>query len=491
MARNATGAVAGCALLTLGWLGACSTDSEPSTSLSGAGDGGTDGVTSTAGSGGSDVDTSGGSEGDGGSDSGGSTDGPELPDPPPDSCAIDEPAFCEDFESPHPGGHAGALDEAKWGFSRWGHDLGNVFHFFPASTDAGFAPQATMCGTSFDGLLPPDAIAICEGADAAGVESLQLQEAFHDTGDFAFYSMLIRQPFDFADRTGTIVLDTELKFNPFNVGHGWWVEVWVVEDPVVVPYHGAPAVASFPRNGVGFAFEGFNCDKLAWENSLTRFVVTEDYEIRTDGGGGECFQTAEGVLNHLEIRLSQDRAEVWVSDAGEPETLRQVASMDGLDLPFSRGHVVLQHSAYNAAKDEGTPSQTYRWDNVGFDGPILPRVRGYEVPDNTEDDGQTYGWRIDGSGRTFTIADVDPSDMGSAVFNVSMWPLDGEPTIEFRLNGGSWNTFVPPDDPGGYQLHSYAIPFDIAQVQTGDNTLEVRSTGPEIPVGNLDVTLIP
>jgi hypothetical protein len=425
-----------------------------------------------------------------GAGTGGSTATP--PDKPlPGSCQLDDPAFCEDFETQHAGGESGPLDEARWGVSRWSHELQNLFKFYPASTAAGYSPPATFCGAEFSNLLFPDSFAICDGEDGAGKPSKQLHEVFDDTGDFAFHSMLIRQPFDFADRTGIIALDVELKFNRFNVGHGWWVEVWVVEEPVVVPYHGAPAVESFPKNGIGFAFEGFNCDKEAGLNSVSRMVISEGHDIVREEGGGECFQTEEGVLNHLEIRLSQQHAEVWVSDAGKPETFRQVAEFDDLDLAFTRGFVVAQHSAYNAVKDEGTPAQTYRWDNVGFDGPALPRVRGYDVPDNDGEGGQRFGWEVGGSGETFQVEGVDLADAQLAVFNVSFWPYEDNPELEYRLNGGAWHGFQGPDQPGGYSLHSYSMPVDLDELQPGGNTIDLRSPGEPLPIGNLDITVIP
>ena len=430
--------------------------------------------------------------GGGGGDpgTGGSTAKPPVK-PAPGSCQLDDPAFCEDFETPHPGGESGPLDEAKWGISRWGHEWQDLFKFLPASTDMAFSPHATFCGDVFSNLVGLNAFVLCEGADSTGAVSGQLHEAFHDSGDFAFHSMLVRQPFDFAGRTGTIALDVELKFNPFNVGHGWWVEVWVVEDPVPVPYHGAPAVMSFPRNGVGFGFEGFNCNKGAWENSLTRVVVTRDYEIVREDGGGECFKTAEGVLNHLEIRLNEDAAEVWVSDAGDPTSFRKVGEIDDLDLSFSRGYVVVQHSAYNAAKDEATPSQTYRWDNIGFDGPVLPRARGYDVPDNDAEGGQVFGWELSASGDRFEVEGLDLADMQGAVLNVSYWPYEDDPILEYRLNDGMWHSFQGPDQPGGYTLHSYSIPIDLGELVQGENTLDLRAPGAALPAGNFDITLLP
>jgi hypothetical protein len=44
------------------------------------------------------------------------------------------------------------------------------------------------------------------------------------------------------------VFDVDPKRNDGWDGHGWWLEVWVNEDPALVPYHEAAGVASYPRN---------------------------------------------------------------------------------------------------------------------------------------------------------------------------------------------------------------------------------------------------
>ena len=51
--------------------------------------------------------------------------------------------------------------------------------------------------------------------------------------------------------------------------------------------------------------------------------------------------------------------------------------MENLNLSFTRGFVHFQHAQYNAAKAVDGVSlsarhQTYHWDNIGFDGPVLP-----------------------------------------------------------------------------------------------------------------------
>ena len=52
-------------------------------------------------------------------------------------------------------------------------------------------------------------------------------------------------------------------------GHGWWLEFWVTDQPVPIPYHGAPSVGSYPRNGFGLQIAPFNDAFYADPSGLT------------------------------------------------------------------------------------------------------------------------------------------------------------------------------------------------------------------------------
>ncbi|QQR91912.1 MAG: hypothetical protein IPJ88_09565 [Myxococcales bacterium] len=419
------------------------------------------------------------------------------PRPEPGSCAIADGAFCETFENPQAGGRGGDMNEQLWAVSRWGHDVGSWFTRRLASTEGGYDFPATFCGQSFSDVAVGEDFGICDGEDSAGVLSQQLNEVLHDTGDFGINSMMIRQPFDFADRTGVISFDVDAKLNPNNDGHGWWVEMWITEDPEPVPYHGAPSVYSFPRNGVGFAFEGTNCNKSNWENSLTRVFVSRDGDILHEYGqydfdSTECFLTHDSVLNHMEVHINQDSAEVWASDYDDPSSFRRIAVVNNLDLNFTRGFVAFQHSHYNAAKAQGTPSQVFRWDNIGFDGPSLPLVRAYDVADNIQASGNTVKWgRSLSSSQAVSVSlqNVDLDSVTSALFDFTwMNPSTG---MDYRINGGSWHRYDDSNPSGGYEIRAFSVPLDLAELQSGSNTIEIKSLnengGPQI--ANMDLTL--
>jgi len=446
-------------------------------------------------------------------DSSTSTTGSVDPIPPtlePGTCGLDEPAFCDKFDSPSPGGRGGDIDDAKWSFARYGHPA--TYSFFlrgPLSTQTDKVFPSTFCGEPFSNILPGDDVRFCEGIGVDGEPSQQLNEVMDDEGDFGFNSMRIRQPFDFTDRVGTIVWDVDAKVNPLNIGHGWWIEVWITEDPTPMPYHEAPTVLAFPRNGVGFAFQfGADCpeSETDWNNALETVTVTEEHDILHSihfwefAGDTEnrCFRCADTELNRFELRITQDRAELWVSDYDDTE-LHLRSEVEGLDLPFSRGYVHFQHAAYNAPKDGNvTGPQTFRWDNIGFDGPTYPTPRGYDVPDNTEVDGNgrtLTGYHLmSGQTQSFELADVDLSDAVGATFNFDVFAGTGQ-VLEYRFNEGTWHEFTVVSAQGhdNTGMRGFSVPVALDDLVDGTNTIDVRFPEDQLRndemIGNLDITI--
>jgi len=426
----------------------------------------------------------------------------------PGDCGLDHPAFCETFESPSPGGRGGDLDETNWSFARWGHQVQYMWERGPASTYADRLYPATFCGQPFAGILPDADVKICPGYGVDGKASNQLNEVFDDGGDFALNSMRIRQPFDFTGRTGKLVWDVDAKVNPINLGHGWWFELWITADPSPLPYHQAPTVTSYPRQGVGLAFQfGADCPeddsgaadgwkgKVGWQSALESLHVSDGYQIvhdtpfwELDQTGDRCFRVADAHLNHFELRISKSRAELWASDYDDPSTLKLRTAIPVLDLPFERGYVHFQHGQYNASKDGltgcngengqcPTRAQTFRWDNIGFDGPTHPTPRSYDVADPMipgAGGGMRFGWFLNEGPQTFTFNNVDLSNASAASFNFMM---DGGPgtQLQYTVNAAAPHMFTYPETtgkPGG--IHGFSAQLPVAELQTGVNTITVK-----------------
>src|SRR6185369_822014 len=420
-------------ITALACLSASCASSKASTNGPGGNTGGTMGGMGSD-NGGSDVDV--GSAGKTASAGGVGLPTEIPPVAPPGSCGLEKPAFCETFDTPRPGGKGGDIDEKLWAFSRWGHETRQHFVRIPASTETDRTIDSVFCGKPFSGLLPPNDVVSCDGVGADGLTSKQLNEVFDDQGDFAFNSMRIRQLFDFTGRTGTITFDVDAKVNPYNLGHGWWVELWITEDPSPMPYHEAPGIVPFPRTGVGVNFQGLNsCPQGREATEVSRVFVTKDYkilhdypgwELQHDTDAGRCITTADQKLNRFKVTVTKDRMEIWGSDHTDGTNLHRLAVAPILDLPFSKGYVHLQHSQYNARKDGNvTGVQTYRWDNIGFDGPAYAVPRVYEVPENVLPDideagGHMYGYQLSPEFVSVPLSGVDLSGATSASLNLNL-----------------------------------------------------------------------
>lgn len=484
---------------------ACSNDKN-------AGDGNNAGASGATSAGGGATTTAGaGHSGSSNSTSGSSSVPEEVPPrSPPGSCGLDKPAFCEDFEKPSPGGRGGDLDDSLWSFSRWGHETRQFFVRVPATQETDRSISSVFCGKAFSNLLMPNDVVICDGVGVDGLTSSQLNEVYDDQGDFAFNSMRSRQLFDFTGRTGTVVFDVDAKVNPYNLGHGWWIEFWITDDTAPMPYHEAPAVVSYPANGLGINFQGLNdCPQGREATTVSRVFVTKNHKIVHDYGGadldhdsdaGRCVTTKDQKLNHFEIKVSKDQVEIWGSDFDDAKNAHRMAVAKILDLPFTRGYIHLQHSQYNAPKDgDVTRVQTYRWDNIGFDGPSYAPSRAYPGADNDEPDidgsgGILYGYLVGSTkGVSVPIKGVELKDATRAVLDLNTLNYAGARTVEYKVNGGPAHTFEVQnfDRPG---VRSFAVELVLSELKDGDNEVTFRMATPEKDnleeyIGNVELTL--
>jgi hypothetical protein len=417
------------------------------------------------------------------------------PAPEPGDCGLAAPAFCETFDTPQPGGRGGDLDESVWSFTRFGHVVQDFWVRIPAQTypeDTSHRFPASFCGQPFSGISPGADVRFCSGTGVDGSASSQLNEVFDDQGDFGMNSLQIRQPFDFTDRTGTIAWDVDAKVSPIGLGHGWWIELWITAEASPLPYYEEWKSLAFPRNGVGFAFvTGADCPstEAAWLNALESVHVVSDYLPRSSAffdtafehAPERCFAVADGHLNHFELRISRDRAELWASDRDDPATFQLRDTIPNLGLSFSRGYVHLQHGQNDAGKSGVTPSQTFRWDNIGFDGPSHATPRAYDIPDNDVPlaGGINLGWSLnDRETQSYTFSGVELGDAQAATLQLNLFSRRGE-QLDYRFNAQAWRSVVvetaTPDEALGRGL---SMPVPLADLQSGANTLELRMLDP-------------
>jgi hypothetical protein len=487
-------------LLVLGFVVACggSEDPTPGEAASG-GQGAAAGTPSGA-----------GASGSGGAATSGTSAGGGASKPPVDaSCALPGAAFCDAFAKPSPGGRAGDLDDAQWSMARLGFGCGADSFSFPKS-------PINVCG-SWSTVAPggPDSV-FCVNED----NDPRWAEGFHDNTSFNYLSARIRQPFDFAGRTGIVQWEADARTSG---SHGWWVETWITEEPLPgANLHIDQLVTS--KNAVGIVLS-LNCgapspvDSTAGSGKVgvAEIVVVQDwiYTQAYDPFAGpqanaRCVGTEQGSLNTLQFHISQNRVEVWSSHAGGTE-LERIAEAD-VDLPFSRGYVGISHVHYNAEKAEVTSFQGYQWARAAFDGPQLTPPRAYQIPDSLSVTGSTdcpepEAYRIsygvtDGtaydlgegieSPKPLVFADVDPAGGVGARLNFNTTYVAAGDTLRFRFNGGAWHDWVVPAINTTWERQGFSIPVPVEDLVTGDNTLELdtNSVPFNMPLGSMQVANI-
>ena len=95
--------------------------------------------------------------------------------------------------------------------------------------------------------------------------------------------------------------------------------------------------------------------------------------------------TAPGALNHVEVYVTQTHVEVWTSDTSpDGVTFPNLHLLWAGDvaLPFSRGYVSLALRNHATMKYWLGSAAEVRWDNVGFDGPVVTGWHDYSAPDS-------------------------------------------------------------------------------------------------------------
>ncbi|HEU5074055.1 MAG TPA: hypothetical protein VFU02_07775, partial [Polyangiaceae bacterium] len=192
----------------------------------------------------------------------------------------------------------------------------------------------------------------------------------------------------------------------------------------------------------------------------------ENYEdVEHTAGNCLVMPTQQGALHHFEITVSQSRIEVFASPASEDGVefgrLELLHSAD-VDLPFSRGYVYItlhNHASLKYSADslgEIYDAWFARWDNVGFDGPVVENWREYEIPDSlvpaesspvVSGPVRSVGYLVAdesmGPRDVLEFRDVDLTDVASARLTLGSWYNINEGNLadfrlSYRFNGGTW-----------------------------------------------------
>jgi hypothetical protein len=459
-------------------------------------------------------------------------------------CGLPSAAFCDTFDAPaSTQGRAGELDARWWSGGRLAPQgptaPGEVFGIAPATllpmrAVEGGMLQLPPCRAGVPTQVSPEGdTLVCDPSPDIASKHLLVAVAAQNYGENSYR---IRQPFDFAGRTGKIVFDTEA------LGGGLlgWVSIEVTDEPIPVPGFslGQKPTSPYandegtvlPKNGFEVQLNGGGpgggvLSDLALFSNYVESDITSNL-VRIEGEWGK--------LNHFEVDVSQQKIDLYATPPspdgvtfGQP----QLVLTEAVSLPFTRGyvhvtvhnHATIKYSASGSAFGDGfanLDAWIARWDNVGFDGPVVQGWREYEVGDSltscqlsrydgTPVQGVNTGWTVpdSASGKTATLhfAGVDLTGMTTArVALASVYCLGcGQPIapfdLKYRVNGNAWH-----DRPlnagelayltGGASQGALGQMFDvpIGELAQGDNTFELVSVNvpQSYPPGVVNVDLV-
>jgi hypothetical protein len=450
------------------------------------------------------------------------------------TCGLAQTAFCETFESGpallNDRGRGGELSRARFSTTRFAPALstGSVVFWVWEAELGMLTGEPASCRSDVVGfLLPTRDTLICEPTSSIGSRYLLTAVATQNYGSNAYR---IRQPFDFANRTGTITFDADISTN-FLLGY---LSVAITEDPSPAPAWDINGRGPNPRNGV----------MVVLVSNDAQVHDVRDYAATLMPGQATGMTSQRGHLARVQLRLSQQQLEVLTSDPSpdginfSPLVSRRTVVFN-TPLDFTRGYVSLlgqNHATWKyAITYAGTPrpirSWNVYWDNIGFDGPALTSTREYEIPDanvpstkttidehpagvftTTVHQGLSLGYVIpDGEANmspplTFTGVQLANATRARLVLNgyYQGYNIDGirlgTGRLRYQLNNHPIHVrpFTPgetamidmPGQTGGYN-HSIDIP--LSELVEGNNTVRFStlniSSGYHNAVTNLDLLI--
>jgi hypothetical protein len=390
--------------------------------------------------------------------------------------------FCDTFDSPHPvTNRAGQLDGVIWGVSRIG---GRGLEWHDSTIDACNGPQPASAVGATD-------VIVCNG---------RLRQSHHDNHDVTVMAMYPKQPFDWANRTGTVSFDVT---NDTTGTHGAWPEFWITDLPIPAPTaHLIPCdTCTFSRHALGirFAADRGSCGN-GWRADsaiVVRNWVAEDrsiFENNTTGmqirerGCATLSSGPNGGLNHVEIRISQNTIDVYASDAGST-TLKLINSITNANLPFTKGLIWIGDYHYNASKahdqDPSVPDQTnhtYTWDNVAFDGPPTYRDLSFDVLDRgapVSAGVYKLGWETTPTAPAnlntlpMTAQNISAATNAYLLFNFGNFVTPA--TFNYTINGNVNSAPNPQPATGLLGWRSMALPVPLNQLVAGPQNIRLSA----------------
>jgi hypothetical protein len=338
-----------------------------------------------------------------------------------------------------------------------------------------------------------------------------MRESIEDNGGVYVLAAYPKQPFDWANRTGTVSFDVT---NDTSGSHGAWPEFWISDLPVPAPFmHGSnPCDAcSLPKHAIGIRLdgEGGSCEG-GWRAgsviAVRNYVVEEKGVFDPDNGGMRIQQTGcaseptgpNGGMNHVEIRVSQNTIEVWATDAGTRAGLHMINLITNANLSFTKGLIWIEDAHYNGYKSSrpSTHNHTFAWDNVAFDGPPTYRDLSFDVLDKNVPGGFPNTWALGWlTGPTFpaslttlpmTAANISAATKALLMFNYG-WVTSVD-TINYSINGHAVSVANPVVLPLR-GLRSVSFEVLLSWLVPGPQSIVISSNTPDA-VQNVNIVLV-
>ena len=408
------------------------------------------------------------------------------------------PAFCDTFDQPAgtTGNRSGDLNGTVWGVSRiiaGGNDTYSSGTNPSQGQINNFAPVALQgCGSSLVPVYPDHDVRICNG---------QVVEGVNDDGGQTVLAMYPKQPFDIAGRTGTVVFDVSANSEG---PHAAWPTFVYTDQPVPAPYSSSSGIDTSARNSFGFtiASPDYITGNAAGPcggngTSVDSMFVTRNYQLSSiPFTEMNCVvrPSSPTQLNHFEVRLSESQVQVWATDPGST-TLREIAQASNVNLPLTRGLIWMEDTHYNANKFNSQQSHTFGWDNVGFDGPVLPRDLTFDALENGLLDvdprwpnhpGMQLGWTTDATVTVPNVSNVSQAQAALVTFN---WFATDTSVPSISVNGNAAITTSWPFDGVTYVWRTIAVPVPLSEIKAGVNTITIRDAW-GVAVANVDIILV-
>jgi hypothetical protein len=358
----------------------------------------------------------------------------------------------------------GTLNPVLWGVSRWtgsNNPSQNLVANWADSTQ-------NQCGNNVQVSNLTD-INVCNG---------ETVESQNDNQTVQTLAMYPRQPFNFANRTGVVEFNVS---DNSEQSHAAWPTFAITDQPVPAPDSDTAidTLNANPRNGIGVDLVG---DGTSNPHCITGMIwYSTNYSPSAPQGSDGCALASTNVtqMNHVEVQVNSTGVTVYMSDAGTNNMVR--IAQASFAVPLTQGLVWLEDNHYNGNKFGNQQTDTFGWNDLAFDGPVLPRDLGFDVLDHTgsgqpAQSGQpttNIGYHSAGTTVTMqTATGPTASEIAAASGAIIVLNMDaGSGSIQYAVNGQVNSASSLPNSS------TFALPVPLSEIVPGKNTIAISYAG--------------